>query len=469
MDITERKRAEEALAESRKKYRGLVEKINDWVWEIDANGVYTYSSPRSLELLGYAPEEIVEKRPSTSCRPPKPSGSGTPSAPSISRKPLELLENTLVRKDGVLVTVETSGMPMFAEDGSFLGYTGIDRDVTSRKRAEEALRESEQRYRRLIENLKGSHFIYVHDTKGMLTYVSESVTEVLGYTLDEGMPHYGKYFTDHPANQAAHRHTELTLQGIRQPPYEVNIWHKDGSSRWLEVQEVPVFDASGKVIAVEGVAQDITERKRAEEALRESEQRLKRAQEIAHLGSWELDLTNDHLSWSDEVYRIFGLQPQEFGASYEAFLDYVHPDDRDAVDAAYSGSLREGRDTYEIEHRVVRRSTGEIRIVHEKCEHIRDASGRIIRSFGMVHDITERKRAEESLQFTQFAVDHTADAAFWMTEDARFFYVNEAACQALGYSRDELLKMTVYDIDPAFTQSMWADSWPAQEGKEHRF
>ena len=111
------------------------------------------------------------------------------------------------------------------------------------------MRESEQRYRRLIENLKGSHFIYVHDTKGMLTYVSESVTEVLGYTLDEGMPHYGKYFTDHPANQAARRHTELTLQGIRQPPYEVNIWHKDGSSRWLEVQEVPVLDAEGRVIA----------------------------------------------------------------------------------------------------------------------------------------------------------------------------------------------------------------------------
>ncbi len=75
----------------------------------------------------------------------------------------------------------------------------------------------------------------------------------------------------------------------------------------------------------------------------------------------------------------------------------MHPDDRAAVDAAYSGSVREGRDTYEIEHRVVRKSTGEIRIVLERCEHIRDASGRIIRSVGMVHDITERKRAEEAL------------------------------------------------------------------------
>jgi PAS domain S-box-containing protein len=402
-DITERKQAEEALAESRQRYRGLVEKINDWAWEVDANCVYTYASPRALELLGYAPEEIVGKTPFDFMPPDEAERARNAFRPICrARKPLELLENTLVRKDGRLVTVETSGMPMFAEDGSFQGYTGIDRDVTSRKqaeealrekeyllsesqrighigtwsgdpvtnagtwtpemyrlfgvspdrfvptvdtflallhpddrsamrewmraalagehpgglevrvplpdgsvrvligrgeaifaadhrpvrlvgtaqdvteqkRAEEALRESEQRYRRLVENLKGSHFVYRHDTTGMLTYVSESVTEVLGYTLDEGPSHYGKYFTDHPANRAAHRHTELTLQGIPQPRYEVNVWHKDGSRRWLEVQEVPVFDAAGQVVAVEGVAQDITERKQAEEALRRMNEQL---------------------------------------------------------------------------------------------------------------------------------------------------------------------------------------------------
>ncbi|MDO8589265.1 MAG: MEDS domain-containing protein [Armatimonadota bacterium] len=139
------------------------------------------------------------------------------------------------------------------------------------------------------------------------------------------------------------------------------------------------------------------ERKAAEDALRASARRLNRSQEIAHLGSWELDLLNNHLYWSDEVYRIFGLKPQEFGATYEAFLEAVHPDDRAAVDAAYSGSLREGRDTYEIEHRVVRQSEGKIRVVHERCEHIRDKSGRIILSVGMVHDVTERKQAEREL------------------------------------------------------------------------
>lgn len=136
----------------------------------------------------------------------------------------------------------------------------------------------------------------------------------------------------------------------------------------------------------------------ADQALRESEKRLNKAQEIAHLGSWELDVVDNALTWSDEVYRIFGFEPQEFRADYEAFLEAVHPEDRSAVDAAYSGSLQEGKDTYEIEHRIVRRSTGEIRYVHEKCEHVRDENREIIRSLGMVHDITERKLADEALK-----------------------------------------------------------------------
>jgi PAS domain S-box-containing protein len=141
-----------------------------------------------------------------------------------------------------------------------------------------------------------------------------------------------------------------------------------------------------------------SEHRKTQAALRESEERLSRAQEIAHLGSWELDLAADELTWSDEVYRIFGLQPQEFGATYEAFLEHVHPDDRAAVDAAYTGSVREGKDSYEIEHRVLRKNTGEIRWVQERCQHVRDAKGRIVRSLGMVLDITERKRAEEALR-----------------------------------------------------------------------
>ena len=151
------------------------------------------------------------------------------------------------------------------------------------------------------------------------------------------------------------------------------------------------------------------------------------------------------------MYRIFGLQPQEFGATYEVFLEAVHPDDRAAVDAAYSGSVHEGTDTYEIEHRVVRKSTGEIRIVHERCEHIRDASGQIIRSIGMVHDITERKRMEEELRqseekfrlLIQYAPSMIYEIDF---HRPAFKSINDIMCQFLGYTREELLAMSPFDL-----------------------
>ncbi len=240
--------------------------------------------------------------------------------------------------------------------------------------------------------------------------------------------------------------------------------------------------------ALEALAPAIVEsfsRMRAEEALRESEQRLNRAQEIAHLGSWELDLADNRLTWSDEVYRIFGLQPQEFGATYEAFLEAVPPDDRAAVDAAYSGSVREGRDTYEVEHRVIRKPTGEIRIVHERCGHIRDESGQIIRSIGMVHDITERKRAEEALrqrtlelqQLTEAleqrvqertselaksnemlkvetaerlrlvaAVEQAGEGVVIVDPEGVIHYVNPAFASINGYTRSEFLGKNYYDL-----------------------
>jgi PAS domain S-box-containing protein len=227
----------------------------------------------------------------------------------------------------------------------------------------------------------------------------------------------------------------------------------ENGTRFYQSHCVPEFGADGTVVNVLVVSRDLTERKRVEEALRESEARLKRSQEMAKLGSWELDLVHNNLTWSDEVYRIFGHQPQEFGSTYEAFLSAVHPDDRAAVDAAYSASVREGRDTYEIEHRVVRKRTGEIRIVYEKCEHIRDASGRIIRSVGMVHDITERRLAEEVLRETQTRtaaiLRGIADTFYSVDDRWRFTVVNPAAEKApLGRPAAELLGRVIWEMYP---------------------
>ena len=135
---------------------------------------------------------------------------------------------------------------------------------------------------------------------------------------------------------------------------------------------------------------DITERKNIESA-------LKQAQSVAKIGSWSLDLINDHLMWSDEIYTIFGINPLQFGASFTAFLDTIHPDDLDYVKEQYQDSI-DGKSSYDIEHRIIRKDSGEIRWVHERCIHQRNDSGKVIHSDGTVQDITERKLVQEQIK-----------------------------------------------------------------------
>jgi PAS domain S-box-containing protein len=230
---------------------------------------------------------------------------------------------------------------------------------------------------------------------GTIRYMSSSVERITGYTKQQ--------FIDNPSLR-----WEIIVpedRGIwdrhyaeeRRDPkfYEVQfrIRRKDGQIRWIEHACQPVTGPSGEFWGLRVSNRDITPHKQAEEALRRNEQSLAVAQRIAHLGNWDWDIVTNELRWSDEVYRIFGLRPQEFGATYEAFLASVHPEDRDAVKKAVDESLADPHRPYSIEHRVVR-PDGSERIVHERGEVTFDKTGKAIRMIGTVHDITELKKAE---------------------------------------------------------------------------
>jgi PAS domain S-box-containing protein len=288
LDITERKRAEEAVAESRKRYRGLVEKINDWVWEIDADGVYTYASPRVLELLGYAPEEIVGKTPFDLMPPAEAQRVWNAFQPIwLERKPLELVENTLVRKDGRLVTVETSGMPVFAEDGAFLGYTGIDRDVTERKRAQEALREKEYL---LSESQRIGHIgSWSVDLATRVATWTHETYRLLGVAPDTFVPSADTLIALlHPDDRDAMREwIRAALAGSPPEALEFRVPLPDGSVRVLIGRGELIYADDHRPLRLVGTAQDITQRRQAEEALRRLNERLElqvaeRTEELRH-------------------------------------------------------------------------------------------------------------------------------------------------------------------------------------------
>lgn len=268
-------------------------------------------------------------------------------------------------------------------------------DISTRKHAEEAIRESEQKFSVMYQSAPiGISLATLSD--GAMYDVNQAWLDLTGYDNKEDV--IGKTSLElglvPEEAQRAQIMKEFQQHGkVRN--VEMTLNDRRGSQHTVLVN-VDTIEINGRKFMLSS-NEDITERKKTEELLKENEARLRRSQEIGHLGGWELDLENNILSWSDEIYRIFGLDPMEFGATYEAFLEAIHPDDREMVNNAYTNSLKDGRDSYEIEHRVIRKNTGEVRYVHEKCTHLRNNDGNIIKSVGMVHDITDRKIAEIAL------------------------------------------------------------------------
>lgn len=186
---------------------------------------------------------------------------------------------------------------------------------------------------------------------------------------------------------------------------EIEIKTNDDEWYLLKIQPNRHSDRSVHGVLLTQV--NITALKQTEISLKESERKLKEAQKLARLGNWELDIVNNQLTWSDEVYRIFDLEPQEFAASYDAFLAYVHPDDREKVNRAYKDSLKNKR-IYDVVHRLIMKS-GEIKYVNERCYSEYDEKGKAVRSVGIVQDISDLKKAENLVQKQQAKLRSASD------------------------------------------------------------
>jgi PAS domain S-box-containing protein len=266
---------------------------------------------------------------------------------------------------------------------------------TERRQAENALRESESLLRQVIDLVP--HFIFSKDVHGTYLLANKAMAEVYGTTPENLL---GKSDYDFAQNTEEVEffiecdkkviESGIGLYGIEEP-----ITDTKGSRRFVETTKIPFITSGTKTPALLAVSVDITDRKLVETQLVVSEQRLKEAQHIAHLGNWDLCIETNELYWSDETFRIFGCDPQEFKATYEAFLEFIHPDDREMVNSAYLNSLQT-KTGYQIEHRVLTK-TNQIKFVREKCSTTFNEQGKPLSSFGIVIDITEQKKAEQEL------------------------------------------------------------------------
>ncbi|HOV15380.1 MAG TPA: PAS domain-containing protein, partial [Spirochaetota bacterium] len=222
---------------------------------------------------------------------------------------------------------------------------------------------------------------------------------------------------------------------------ESRVIRKDGEVIWILDKSKFVYDQNKKPIRIDGMAIDITEKKKIELALIDSEKKLKEAQKIAQLGNWEYDLVNNKLFWSDEVYAIFECDPSKITTSYELFLSLIHPEDRDKIDKAYKDSLIDKK-PYDVEHRIVTKN-GSVKYLIEKCKTDFNEKGEPVKSSGVTLDITEKKRIELNLMFNELkyrTIINSANDAI-IIADANTGYIVEA-----NQSAEDLFKIPLERI-----------------------
>ncbi len=398
VDITAHKKIQKDLLTQEQRLSQLAAHSRTYAWEVNMEGLYTYVSDVVEKVMGYTPAEIIGKRHFYDYHPKEGFNEFKKMALAVMQSKAEIRENAtqFVHKEGHLVWLSTIGIPLFNPDGTLRGYRGSDTDVTERKKTEEALRQSEKIFRQIADNI--NEVFWLRDaTNEKLLYINPAYEKVFGRSresvyqdtssflsavysedLEMVLENYKAYFKTHVFN------------------VECRILHPSGEIRWLKVQAMPVKDESGQITGHAGIAVDFTEKKKAEDALRQSEMIFRQISNNVNEVLWLRDASNEHLLYINPAYeKVFGRTCESLYKDPASFLSAVHPDDMEMV-------LRYYKEYYEthvfnLEFRILR-PTGEIRWLKSQVMAVKDESGQITGHAGLAVDFTEMKTQEEALK-----------------------------------------------------------------------
>jgi diguanylate cyclase (GGDEF)-like protein/PAS domain S-box-containing protein len=421
-DITERKRMELDISTREREFRSLVENLPDNIVRHDREGRATYICPRLEITMGAVASAGMI---GTTVRGNMPDGSFEDYAQLLdavlASGEIGEIEKQMPGPDGTLSRVHQLRMvPEYGENGTMIGVLSIGRDITEQKQAEKRL--SLLSYS--LESVRDA--AYLVDKSGRITYANLASGKMLGYLPDEflGLMLFDIVPDISPENWAVHWQRILASGG--NALIETSNRTKDGRIIPVEVG-INIIECDGEEFNI-AMVRDITERKRIETMQKDSHYALKEAQRIGQIGSWDLDIANDALTWSDETFSIWEINKNRFAATFEAFLNTVHPDDRDSVVNAYNESLS-NHTRYEVEHRLLF-PDGRIKYIRQRGEPYFDAHGKPLRFLGTSLDITERKRLENELTQRErefrTLVENSVDTVARFGKDRRRLYANPA-------------------------------------------
>jgi len=435
-DITDRRHAEQSL----KIFRDLMDRSTDAIEVLDPITLrFIDCNVTAHHCLGYTREEFLALSAfdiDTVLNPALAAGI----VAEMEKSGFAIFESLHRRKDGTTFPVEINVKTVRLEKDYRLA---IVRDITERKLAQERLQE----YEKVVEGL--AEMIVVVDREYRYLLANQAFQDYRDLKWEQIVGRLVSEVMDNDLNNVFERvikkHLDECFQG-KVVRHEMTYVYPNRGECQLSVSYFPIEGPQG-IDRVACVLNDITEQKRARESLRQSESQLAEAQRLASVGSWNWDVRTGAITWSDELYRIFGLQPQKIHLGKQAF-ELIHPDDRDRVINTVKTSL-ETKEAYSFYYRVCR-PDGVERVAHTLGHVVCDEEGNAIRVFGATQDVTEHQQAELALRHAEEKYrdifEHAGEGIFQTTPEGRYISANPALARILGFDSPEELIRDCMDI-----------------------
>jgi len=439
-NVTERKQMEESLRRSEEKYRNILESIEDGYFETDIAGHFILFNDALCRIFAYTRKELTgmgykqytDKQNSeklfqvfNECY--------------RTGKPNKALDIEFIRKDKAKAFMTISVSLVKNLQGEPVGFRGISRDITERKRSEEALRLSEEKYRSILENIRESYFEV--DLAGNYTFFNTSLCRLTGYSIEElaGM-NYRQFSDKETSKKVFQTCNRIYKTGEPAEGFDWGFVRKDGSPGHVEASISLRKDSAGNPVGFSGVLRDVTERKRMEEALRQNEEKYRNILESIRESYFEVDLAGNFTFFNDSLCRLTGCSREELvGMNYAKFSD---KETSKIVFQTFHKVFLTGEPAEGFDWPTTRKDGIKI-YVSASISLRKDSAGNPVGFRGVLRNVTERKQMEESLRQSEerhrSIIEQMHDGYFEIDLAGNFVHFNEAACQTYGYSKEELM------------------------------
>jgi PAS domain S-box-containing protein len=471
LDVEEFKRAGEGLWESGYKLRQIVETVPGMVWVMGHDGETTQLNQRVLDYTGRRFEDLRQRGWKESLHPDDALKTEAAFYHAVQTGTSHESVHRVRRADGAYRWHQSRAEPLRDRRGRIVEWYGLSIEIDDRMKAEEALRESEYKLRQIIDTVPG--FLWSADPAGQSTYVNQHSLDYYGMRFED-FKNRGWEACVHPADlpETAKAYDHAFQAGTS---YEgvMRLRRADGEYRWHHARCAPLRDQQGRVIQWYGLSVDIDERKKAEDLLRRSEAYLSEAERLNHSGGWAVNRKAERkiVYWSEESYRIFGINPLQGMPTRDWVWQQVHPEDRSRLREEADAALREKRD-YMAAFRILS-PDGTIKYLESNARHLFSAGGELLEVMGTFIDVTERKRAEGALRESQARlaeaqrelrqmIDTIPILMVGYSTDATRDFVNAAWKQYTGLSDEAALgtdwSIVAHPDDFATGEKMWRDT-----------